>query len=151
MNNKVHLIILIVALVKNLINVIAILFVCNDYTIMRIIMQEALPEHQEIWVFPRFSVLLLQRKMLNTISSVSTLSYKSYILFHTYLYYQSSLFQCNNFYFLQFARMLFQINCKKYIQLNIHHILCTNINITFSVDPRKLVVYQQEDMILLPH
>lgn len=71
MNNKVHLITLIVALVKNLINVIAILFVCNDYTIMRIIMQEALPEHQEIWVFPRFSVLLLQRKMLNTMSSVS--------------------------------------------------------------------------------
>lgn len=115
MNNKVHLIILIVALVKNLINVIAILFVTNDYRIMRIIMQEALPEHQEIWVFPRFSVLLLQRKMLNTMSSMPILLYRSYILFHTYLYYQSNLFQCNNFYFLQFVRMLFQINCKKYI------------------------------------
>jgi len=84
MNNKVHLIILIVALVKNFINVIAILFVSNDYTIMRIIMQVVLPKHQETWVFPRFSVLLLQRrKMLNIMRCVPIYTDYKFYFIHT--------------------------------------------------------------------
>jgi len=58
MSNKVLRVVLIVVLVKNLIKVVIILSISDNYTSM-IITQGVLPKHQETWVFPRFSVLLL--------------------------------------------------------------------------------------------
>lgn len=151
-----------VALAKNLISEIVALFPFNDYKFMTIITQGELLEHQETWSFLRLSVLQLQKKKyhFNEFHLICTCNSE----IHTYLYYQSNPPLCNNFYFLQLARMLSQINCNKtivnylgkrsyisFVLLYITIVYSTIKYTTFWVDLRKLVVYRSGDTSLLLH